>query len=187
MPRDEVRRISPLHNIKEVRVAIETNFGVIWCQLHVDGAPRTVANFVGLAEGTTSYWDSDGFEVNGVPYYDGLTFHRVIPGFMIQGGCNRGNGTGGPGYVFADEFNRRLQHNKKGVLSMANAGPDTNGGQFFITLAPQLGLDMRHTVFGEVLHGIEVVDAICALPRDHDDKPRQEAVIERVTVEKVPR
>lgn len=186
MPMHEVRRISPLRGIKTVRIAIETNFGVIWAELHVDGAPRTVANFVGLAEGTTSYYGADGHEVSGVPYYDGLTFHRVIPGFMIQGGCNLGNGSGGPGYVFADEFNRRLRHDKAGVLSMANAGRDTNGAQFFITLGPRLGLDGKHTVFGQVLHGMEVVEAIAGLRTGRDDAPLEAVVIERVGVEVVP-
>ncbi len=187
MPRHEVRRISPLRGVKDVRASIETNFGVIWCQLHGQEAPRTVANFVALAEGTCSYYDVNDNEVNGVPYYDGLTFHRVIPGFMIQGGCNRGNGSGGPGYVFADEFSRRLRHDKPGVLSMANAGPDTNGAQFFITLAPRLGLDMRHTVFGQVLHGMEVVEAIGSVPRDHEDMPHEPVVIETISVQVIPR
>ena len=186
MGRRNLREIQPLRGVGEVRVTLETNMGVIWAKLFVKEAPRTVANFVGLAEGTIPYKNADGFEVNGVPYYEGLTFHRVIPGFMIQGGCNRGNGTGGPGYVFADEFHPALRHDRKGIFSMANAGPDTNGGQFFITLGPRRGLDRVHSVFGEVLHGMEVVEAIAQVPRYGDDQPKEDVVIQMVSVEKIP-
>jgi peptidyl-prolyl cis-trans isomerase B (cyclophilin B) len=124
---------------------IETNKGTIRLQLFDDKTPKTVANFEKLA--------GDGF-------YDGLKFHRVIPGFMIQTGCPQGTGTGGPGYTFADEFSPDLKHDKPGILSMANAGPNTNGSQFFITHVPTPHLDGKHSVFGQVLEGQEVVDAI---------------------------
>lgn len=124
---------------------IHTDKGDIELQLFADRAPRTVENFVSLTE--------KGF-------YDGLTFHRVIPDFMIQGGCPEGTGTGGPGYTFEDEFHPELKHDKAGTLSMANAGPNTNGSQFFITHVPCPWLDGKHAVFGRVLAGQEVVDLI---------------------------
>ncbi len=124
---------------------IETNRGTIKLELYDDKAPKTVANFEKLA--------NDGF-------YDGLTFHRVIGNFMIQTGCPRGTGTGGPGYTFEDEFDDSLRHDGPGVLSMANAGPNTNGSQFFITHVPTPWLDGKHSVFGQVLEGQDVVDAI---------------------------
>ena len=124
---------------------IETPRGVIKIQLFDDKAPRTVENFVTLAN---------------KGYYNGLKFHRVIADFMIQGGCPKGTGTGGPGYTFADEFHPDLKHNSAGILSMANAGPNTNGSQFFITHGPQPHLNGKHTVFGKVTKGLDVVDAI---------------------------
>ena len=124
---------------------IETSKGTIRLQLHADEAPKTVANFEKLA--------GDGF-------YDGLLFHRVIPNFMIQTGCPQGTGTGGPGYKFDDEFHETLRHNRAGILSMANAGPNTNGSQFFITHGPTPHLDNMHSVFGVVLEGQDVVDSI---------------------------
>lgn len=126
---------------------IVTNKGTIRLQLHDDKTPKTVANFEKLA--------TEGF-------YDGLKFHRVIPNFMIQGGCPKGTGTGGPGYTFADEFHPSLKHDGPGVLSMANAGPNTNGSQFFITHVATPWLDGKHSVFGRVLEGQDVVDAIRA-------------------------
>jgi peptidyl-prolyl cis-trans isomerase B (cyclophilin B) len=124
---------------------IETNKGAIKLELHDGKAPRTVANFEKLAK--------EGF-------YDGLKFHRVIPDFMIQTGCPQGTGTGGPGYKFADEFHKELKHDRPGILSMANAGPNTNGSQFFITHVPTPWLDGKHSVFGKVLEGQDVVDQI---------------------------
>ncbi len=146
------------------QMTMTTNHGDIVLELFDEDAPETVANFRRLAE--------DGF-------YDGLIFHRVIPDFMIQGGCPEGTGTGGPGYTFEDEFN---QHKVvRGALAMANAGPNTNGSQFFIVTTPEAPwLDGKHTVFGRVTEGMDVVDRISELPRDAQDKPREPATIERV-------
>ena len=135
----------------------EGNFTV---RLFEKDAPKTVANFIGLAEGTKEWTDPRTNEKVKKPYYNGLTFHRVIAGFMIQGGDPLGTGTGGPGYKFADEFSPKLRHSKAGILSMANAGPNTNGGQFFITLGPTAHLDNKHSVFGEVSEGMDVVEKI---------------------------
>ena len=143
---------------------MHTNHGPIELELFDDDAPKTVENFRKLAE--------DG-------YYDGLIFHRVIPDFMIQGGCPQGTGTGGPGYTFKDEINDHKV--VRGALAMANAGPNTNGSQFFIvTVQSAEWLDGKHTVFGEVTDGMDVVDTISELPRDGRDRPLQEARIERL-------
>lgn len=139
-----------------IYAAIHTQKGIITIQLHYKETPATVGNFVGLAEGTLS----NEVKANGTPYYDGLNFHRVIPDFMIQGGCPQGSGVGGPGYQFDDEINPNLRHDKPGILSMANAGPGTNGSQFFITHVPTPWLDGKHTVFGAVMEGQSIVDAV---------------------------
>ena len=135
----------------------DTSEGTFKVKLYDDKAPNTVANFVGLAEGTKEWTDPKTNQKVTRPFYDGLVFHRVIDGFMIQGGCPMGNGMGGPGYKFADEFGPGLRHDSAGLLSMANAGPNTNGSQFFITLAPTPHLDNKHAIFGEVTEGKDVV------------------------------
>src|SRR6185295_13591181 len=160
----------------------KTSMGDIVIHLFDDKAPKTVANFVGLATGTKEWTDPKTGEKVKRPLYNGTIFHRVIPGFMIQGGDPLGNGTGGPGYRFEDEFHPDLRHTKGGILSMANAGPNTNGSQFFITLAPTLHLDKRHSVFGEVIKGQEVVVAIGATPRDSRDRPIKEVVLKEVVI-----
>lgn len=163
---------------------LHTNHGDIVIELFDDHAPKTVENFVGLATGTKEYVDpSTGEKITG-NFYDGLTFHRVIDGFMIQGGCPRGDGRGGPGYTFGDEFHPELSFNKPYLLAMANAGPGTNGSQFFITVAPTPHLNRRHTIFGEVKDEAsqKVVDAIATTKTSFGDKPVEPVVIEKVTV-----
>ena len=161
---------------------IKTSMGDIVVHLFDDKAPKTVANFVDLATGKKEWTDPKTGQPTNRPLYNGTIFHRVIPDFMIQGGDPLGNGTGGPGYRFEDEFNPELRHSKAGILSMANAGPNTNGSQFFITVKPTPWLDGRHSVFGEVVKGQEVVSAIVNAPRDARDKPLKDIVIKEIVV-----
>ena len=146
-------------------------------------APKTVANFVGLAEGTLDPATGNAGQSN--PFYDGLTFHRIIDGFMIQGGDPRGDGTGGPGYKFADEISPNLKFTRAGLLAMANAGPNTNGSQFFVTLAPTDWLNGRHTIFGEVVDGMDVVSKIGKARTGPGDRPVKPVVMKTVKVERV--
>ena len=147
--------------------------------------PNTVANFTGLADGTKAWTDPRTGKQTNARYFDGTIFHRVIAGFMIQGGDPLGQGTGGPGYTFADEFHPKRRHAKAGVLSMANSGPNTNGGQFFITLAATPWLDDRHSVFGEVIEGMDVVKKIGSTPTSKPgDRPVKPITIESITIEK---
>ena len=162
-------------------VTTEGNFTI---RLFDQEAPKTVENFVGLAEGTKQWSDPRTNQKVQKPYYNGTIFHRVINGFMIQGGDPLGQGIGGPGYNFADEFHPKLRHNKAGTLSMANRGPNTNGGQFFITLGPTPHLDDRHSVFGEVVEGMDVVTKIGKTPIGERDRPVKDIVIETVTIER---
>jgi peptidyl-prolyl cis-trans isomerase A (cyclophilin A) len=162
-------------------VTTEGNFTV---RLFAEEAPRTVENFVGLAEGSKEWSDPRTNQKAQKPYYDGTIFHRVIDGFMIQGGDPLGQGIGGPGYNFADEFHPKLRHNKAGIMSMANRGPNTNGGQFFITLAPTPHLDDRHTVFGEVVDGMDVISKIGRRQTGDRDRPVKDIVIQHVIIEK---
>jgi len=168
----------------EIRTTLQTNMGDIDAVLDAERAPRTVENFVGLATGETAWVAPEtGETVAGEPLYENVLFHRVIAGFMIQGGDPTGTGRGGPGYQFADEFHPDLRHDRAGTLSMANAGPDTNGSQFFITLAPTPNLDDRHSVFGYVTDGMDVVEAIGAVETDEADRPRSPVVLESVAVD----
>jgi len=167
-----------------MKATLHTNHGDIVLRLFPDQAPKTVDNFVGLATGTRQYTDPKGQPATG-NFYDGVIFHRVIPGFMIQGGDPTGTGRGGPGYQFGDEIHPELVFDKPYVLAMANAGPGTNGSQFFITVAPTPWLNRKHTIFGIVDDAAseKVVDAIAAVPTGRDDRPRQDVVINSVTVE----
>ena len=163
---------------------LQTNQGEIRVKLFEQQAPKTVANFVGLATGKRTWTDPDTGDKRNDPYYDGVIFHRVIPGFMIQGGDRTGTGRGGPGYKFGDEFHPELRHTKAGLLSMANAGPGTNGSQFFITEGPTPHLDNRHSIFGEVVEGLGVVNTIANVSRGPGDRPKADVVIEKVTIER---
>jgi peptidyl-prolyl cis-trans isomerase A (cyclophilin A) len=158
----------------ETYAVFDTSEGTFTVRLFADKAPGTVENFVNLAEGTKT----------GKPFYDGTIFHRVIPNFMIQGGDPQGTGRGGPGYQFADEFHKELNHSKPGILSMANAGPNTNGSQFFVTVAATPWLDNKHTVFGEVTEGYDVVRKISETPRGSQDRPVKEVRINSVKIER---
>ena len=160
----------------------ETNQGTFAARLFTAEAPKTVANFVGLARGKRPYRDAKTGEWTTGRFYDGLTFHRVIPDFMIQGGDPMGDGRGGPGYRFADEIHPSLKHDRPGLLSMANAGPNTNGSQFFVTDAPTPHLDGRHAIFGEVVEGLEVVKKIARVQRDGRDRPAQPVVMEKLVI-----
>ena len=162
---------------------IVTNVGTIHCELFADKAPMTVANFVGLARGKLAWWDAKTAKAVTRPFYDGLTFHRVIPEFMIQGGDPAGDGTGGPGYRFPDEFAPGLLHDKPGTLSMANAGKGTNGSQFFITEVPTPQLDHKHAVFGRC-GDLDVVQKIARVQRGPNDRPVEPVTIRTVTITK---
>lgn len=165
---------------------LHTNHGDIVVNLLDTHAPKTVANFVGLATGQKEYADPQTGQPTKGNFYDGLTFHRVIDGFMIQGGCPLGTGTGGPGYEFGDEFHPELAFNKPYLLAMANAGPGTNGSQFFITVQPTPHLNRRHTIFGEVADQAsrDVVDEIAKVRTGPMDRPAEPVVIDSVEVSK---
>jgi peptidyl-prolyl cis-trans isomerase A (cyclophilin A) len=162
----------------------DTTEGSFTVKLFEAEAPNTVANFVGLAEGTKEWTDPKTGQKKTAPFYDGIIFHRVIDGFMIQGGDPLGKGYGGPGYKFGDEFHPSLKHNRDGLLSMANAGPNTNGSQFFITLAPTPHLDNRHTIFGVVEDGMDVVKKIGKVRVGAQDRPVTDVVMNKVTIER---
>ncbi|MFC7212419.1 peptidylprolyl isomerase [Natronoarchaeum sp. GCM10025321] len=170
--------------MSDLTATIHTNRGDIEVELYDEKKPNTVENFVGLATGEKEWEDPESGEtVEDEPLYDDVEFHRVIDDFMVQTGDPTGTGRGGPGYTFDDEFDDDLSHDGAGVLSMANRGPDTNGSQFFITLDAQPHLDGKHSVFGRVVDGMDVVEEIADLPTDRNDKPQGEAVMESVTIE----
>ncbi|MEU4049470.1 peptidylprolyl isomerase [Streptomyces olivaceus] len=171
---------------EQLYATLKTNHGDIEVRLLPNHAPKTVRNFVELARGEREWTNPETGEKTMDRLYDGTVFHRVISGFMIQGGDPLGNGTGGPGYQFEDEFHPDLSFNKPYLLAMANAGPGTNGSQFFVTVSPTTWLNRKHTIFGEVVGeaGQKVVDAIAALPTNpRTDRPVNDVVIESVTVE----
>jgi peptidyl-prolyl cis-trans isomerase A (cyclophilin A) len=168
-----------------VYARIATNHGEMLARLFDKEAPKTVENFVMLAEGKKQWMNPRSRSMVRRPYYNNLTFHRIIPRFMIQGGDPEGTGMGGPGFTFADEFHPKLRHGKAGILSMANAGPNTNGGQFFITLAPTPHLNDRHSVFGELVEGTDTLMAIGKVPTGANDKPVEAVVIKTIKIERV--
>ena len=170
-----VKKSDYKENVDRLTAVFTTNVGEFEIELYAKECPETVWNFVNLAEGRQETKKSG-------PYYNGLIFHRVIESFMIQGGCPEGSGRGGPGYKFQDEFSSALRHTSAGILSMANAGPGTNGSQFFITLAPTPHLDGRHTVFGKVVKGMDVVSKIGTTPTGQGDRPVKDIVIEKITI-----
>ena len=162
-------------DLERATAVFETNMGTFEAELYAKECPETVWNFINLAEGRQ---ETD----RGGNFYDGLKFHRVIAGFVIQGGCPQGTGTGGPGYRFADEFDASLRHTGEGILSMANAGPGTNGSQFFITLGATPHLDDRHSVFGKVVNGLDVVQKIGVCKTAAADRPVEDVVMQKVTI-----
>ena len=163
--------------LEKVTAVFETTLGTFEAELFAKECPETVWNFINLAEGRQTTEKAGNF-------YDGLVFHRVIEGFMIQGGCPQGTGTGGPGYRFADEFDSSLRHDSEGIFSMANAGPGTNGSQFFITLGPTPHLDNRHSVFGKVTKGMDIVTKIGLTKTGPADRPQKDVVMEKVTIKR---
>src|SRR5277367_1176530 len=165
-----------------------TSLGNIVCRLFPVDAPKTVANFIGLATGTKAWTDATTHQLKHTPLYSGTVFHRVIPDFMIQGGDPTATGMGSPGYQFPDEFGPKHEFNKPGILAMANSGPNTNGSQFFITVTGSLPthLNGKHTIFGEVVSGQDVVDNISKVPRNESDKPNTPVKLIRVAIKKVP-
>ena len=168
-----------------INAIFTTSEGSFTVRLFDQEAPNTVANFAGLAEGSKEWTDPKTGQKVKRPFYDGLVFHRVIADFMIQGGDPLGTGTGGPGYKFADEFHPKARLGKAGILSMANAGPGTNGSQFFITLAPTPWLDNKHTVFGEVVSGMDVIQKIGSTATSKPgDRPLKPITIQNVKIER---
>jgi cyclophilin family peptidyl-prolyl cis-trans isomerase len=172
-----IQKIDYQEDIDRPNVLFETSLGSFEAELYAKECPQTVWNFINLAEGRQETNREGNF-------FDGLTFHRVIDGFVIQGGCPDGNGRGGPGYQFADEFDAGLRHASEGILSMANAGPNTNGSQFFITLAPTPHLDDRHAVFGKVINGMDVIQKIGSVETGPGDKPVEPVIINSVKIQR---
>jgi peptidyl-prolyl cis-trans isomerase A (cyclophilin A) len=161
---------------------IKTSMGDLVAKLFEAEAPRTVANFVALATGNVEWTDPKSNQKTKTPLYSGTVFHRVIPEFMIQGGDPQGTGRGGPGYKWADEINSKLRHDKPGMLSMANAGPNTNGSQFFITEVPTPWLDGKHAIFGQVVENVDLIATITHVDTDANDRPRKDIVVQQIEV-----
>lgn len=182
---DNTQKIIKKMENKKMKAIIETSMGTIEIELFADKAPITVANFVGLAKGEKEFTDLKTGKKTKRKFYDGLTFHRVIPEFMIQGGCPLGTGTGGPGYTFEDETNNGLKFNKPGLLAMANAGPNTNGSQFFITEVTTPWLNGHHTIFGQVVSNkdLEIVKKIARVDCGFSNDPLDPVYIEKITIE----
>jgi peptidyl-prolyl cis-trans isomerase A (cyclophilin A) len=166
----------------KLMATFETSMGNMTAELYWDLVPNTVANFVELAQGKRAWRDPKTGQTVTTPLYSGTIFHRVIPKFMIQGGDPQGTGRGGPGYRFADEFHPALKHNVPGVLSMANAGKNTNGSQFFITEVPTPHLDNRHSVFGKLVKGMDLVGKMARMPQNARNKPTQDIVLKKVSI-----
>jgi peptidyl-prolyl cis-trans isomerase A (cyclophilin A) len=162
----------------------ETTLGNFTAELYESKVPKTVGVFAGLADGSLEWKHPKTGQRLKQPYYDGIIFHRVISGFVIQGGDPLGQGYGGPGFQFEDEFHPDLRHDRAGILSMANAGPNTNGSQFFVTLGPTPHLDRRHSVFGGVTTGLDVIEKIGSVATDRNDRPVTPVVITRLTIER---
>jgi len=175
----------PLHGQDGLYADFETSLGNFSCKLAYDKVPRTVANFVGLVSGSGAWLNFKNGDVKNRPFYDGLTFHRVVAGFVIQGGSPKGDGTDGPGYTFQDEFDPTLRHSRAGILSMANSGPHSNGSQFFVTLGAASHLDDVHSVFGEVSSGMEVVNAIGNVATNASGQPLVPVTMNRVSIRRV--
>lgn len=173
----------PLSSLASV-ATIKTSMGPIKVKLYDQDAPKTVENFIGLATGKKEWTDPKTGKKSKKPLYSGTTFHRVIPGFMVQGGDPLGTGSGGPGYRFGDELSSAHRFDRPGILAMANAGPNTNGSQFFITVVPTPHLDNRHTIFGEVTDGMDVVRKIVSAERDPGDKPLKPITIKSISISK---
>lgn len=186
-PKSKVPELPPVPLPAEpgLYAVIYTFMGNIVCRLFEKEAPKAVANFRGLATGRKAWTDPTTGRVKHSPLYSGTTFHRVIPGFMIQGGDPTGTGNGSPGYKFEDEISPNLKFDRPGILAMANSGPNTNGCQFFITVAPAEHLNGNYSVFGEVVTGQEVADAISKVPRDSSDKPNEPIKITAIAIRTV--
>jgi peptidyl-prolyl cis-trans isomerase A (cyclophilin A) len=184
LPDSPVSQVPPVVEPTGPTVILDTSMGRLTCRFFDKQAPLTVANFIGLAQGTKPWTDPVSKQkMTGKPFYDGTTFHRVIPDFMIQGGDPTATGTGDPGYMFADEFDPSLNFDVPGRMAMANSGPATNGSQFFITEVPTTHLNQKHTIFGQCDQAsLSVVSAIARVPRNADDKPLQPVTLDKVTI-----
>ncbi len=176
---DPAEILAAIPGTGRIQATIRTTMGDLECELYDDLVPVTVANFVGLANGSKAYKNPDTGEVERGNFYDGVIFHRIIKNFMLQGGDPTGTGRGGPGYRFKDEFHPELRHSQPGILSMANAGPGTNGSQFFVCEVATPHLDNRHSVFG-LCKSIDVIKAIAGVPTGFQDRPREDVVINEI-------